>query len=131
MKKKIVGLVVVAAIAGGTAFFFLSKGGKTEVNITQRVDSINSVLVMRTDSVDAAVKSLKNPHYTQLDSLADVLTTIQWTDEVKDGGSYLEESKKNFENKKKEVAKLLKKAYEDNNIVTPKVDELKELIDKQ
>ena len=50
---------------------------------------------------------------------------------AKYGGSYLEESKKNFENKKKEVAKLLKKAYEDNNIVTPKVDELKELIDKQ
>lgn len=130
MKKALVSIVCLACIGTGVYFFLGTKGGQTEKTVSQAVDSLNSVLTQRADNVDAAVKNLTAPHFTQLDSLTDVLDSIQWTP-VKDGGDYEAESKKIFETKKKDVARSLKKAYQDNNIVTPKKDRLQEIIDQE
>lgn len=130
MKKTLLGLVCAAAIGGGIYYFINSKGGQTNQLITNAVDSLNSALTQKVDNVDAALKNLTNPHFTQLDSLAKVLENVQWTP-VKDGGDYEAESKKNFASKRKEVARELKDVYEKNNIVTPEKEKLQEIIDQQ
>ena len=132
MKAKNVIITVVCGGALGAGGYYLlnSKGGQTDKLITSAVDSINSVLTKQVDSIDAKLKSMMSPHYSGLDSLAIALKTVQWKP-VKDGGDYEAESKKNFESKKKEVARQLQKAYEDNHITSEQMEELQKIIDQQ
>ena len=132
MKVKNVIITVVCAGAIGVGGYYLlnSKGGQTDKLITTAVDSINSALTKKIDSLDARLKSLMTPHYSNLDSLAKALGNVQWKP-VKDGGDYEVTSKKNFESKKKDLAREIKKAYEDNHITSEQVEQLQKIIDQQ
>jgi len=114
MKKVLVAVVGVAAVAVGAAYF-LGSGGKTDDAIVAKVDSISQVKTMQLDSLKAEVAKSENQSTKILDSLTLVLQDVKW-EAVEKGGDYEAEAKKKFVAKKKETATAFKQAYDDNRI---------------
>lgn len=117
---KVATTVVVLAGVGAGAYYLIGPkgvigpGGETEKNTVAQVDSVNKVLTMRIDSLEAEIKAPTNT-VNMLDSLADVLVNVNWTP-VQDGGDYEAKSKELFMAKKQEAIGILKGVYEQNRV---------------